>query len=154
MLKQSASGDQLRGQQAHRPILVSDTPMTAAAPKAAKILVVEDHPRGRRLVVDLLSAEGHAVLQAEDGVGLLDRVKQERPDLILLDLQLPEIDGLTLARQLKADPETQGIPLVAITAHAQPEDHAKALAAGFADYLTKPLDTERLIQTVAQALAR
>jgi CheY-like chemotaxis protein len=128
--------------------------MRVGAPEEAKILVVEDHPRGRRLVVDLLAAEGYTVLQAESGVGLLDRVKRERPNMILLDLQLPEIDGLTLARQLKADPETQIIPLLAITAYAQPEDHAKALAAGFAEYLTKPLDTERFIQTVGRVLGR
>ena len=81
-------------------------------------------------------------------------MKRERPDLILLDLQLPEIDGLTLARQLKADPDTQGIPLMAITAHAQPEDRARAMEAGFADYLTKPLDTERFLYTVGRALGR
>jgi signal transduction histidine kinase/CheY-like chemotaxis protein len=154
ILQQGTSGEQLRARQMHRLNVMTESTIKAPALKGAKILVVEDHPRGRRLVVDLLAAEGHTVFQAEDGVGLLDRVKQERPDLILLDLQLPEIDGLTLARQLKADAETHGIPLLAITAHAQPEDHAKALAAGFADYLTKPLDTEKFIQAVGHALAR
>ena len=154
ILLQGASAEHLRGRQMHRLNLMREPSMKAGAPKGAKILVVEDHPLGRMLVVDLLAAEGYTVLQAEDGVGLLERVKRERPDLILLDLHLPEIDGLTLARHLKADPETQSIPLLAITAYAQPEDHAKALAAGFADYLTKPLDTERFVQAVGHALGR
>jgi len=154
ILQQGASAKHLRARQMHRLNLLREPTMRVGAPEEAKILVVEDHPRGRRLVVDLLAAEGYTVLQAESGVGLLDRVKRERPNMILLDLQLPEIDGLTLARHLKADPETQIIPLLAITAYAQPEDRAKALAAGFADYLTKPLDTERFIQTVGRVLGR
>jgi signal transduction histidine kinase/DNA-binding response OmpR family regulator len=148
------SAEHLRGRQMHRLNLMRGPTVKAGAPEGAKILVVEDHALGRRLVVDLLAAEGYTVLQAEDGVGLLERVKRERPDLILLDLHLPEVDGLTLARHLKADPETQSIPLLAISAFAQPEDHATALAAGFADYLTKPLDTERFIQTVGRVLGR
>jgi len=154
ILLQRASAEHLRGRQMHRLNLMREPTMKAGAPEGAKILVVDDHPLGRRLVVDLLAAEGYTVLQAEDGVGLLERVKRERPDLILLDLHLPEIDGLTLARHLKGDPEAQSIPLLAITAYAQPEDRAKALAAGFADYLTKPLDTERFIQTVGRVLGR
>jgi len=154
ILQQGASAEHLRARQMHRLNLMREPTMRVGAPEEAKILVVGDHPRGRRLVVDLLAAEGYTVLQAESGVGLLDRVKRERPNMILLDLQLPEIDGLTLARQVKADPETQIIPLLAITAYAQPEDHAKALEAGFADYLTKPLDTERFIQTVGRVLGR
>jgi CheY-like chemotaxis protein len=154
ILQQGAPAEHLRGRQMQRLNLMREPTMRVVAPGDARILVVEDHPRGRRLVVDLLVPEGYTVLQAESGVGLLDRVKRERPDLILLDLQLPEIDGLTLARQLKSDPETQSIPLLAITAYAQPEDHAKALAAGFADYLTKPLDTERFIRAVGRVLGR
>ena len=154
ILQQGGSADHVRGPQMHRLNLMREPTVKPRAPEDARILVVEDHPRGRKLVVDLLAPEGYIVLQAESGVGLLDRVKQERPDLILLDLQLPEIDGVTLARQLKADPDTQRIPLLAITAYAQPEDRAKALAAGFADYLTKPLDTERFIQAVGHALGR
>ena len=110
ILQQGASAEHLRARQMHRLNLMREPTMRVGAPEEAKILVVEDHPRGRRLVVDLLAAEGYTVLQAESGVGLLDRVKRERPNMILLDLQLPEIDGLTLARQLKADPETQIIP--------------------------------------------
>ena len=118
------------------------------------ILVVEDNPFNRELVVDLLQAAGYTVLQAEDGVGLPERVKQERPDLILLDLHLPGVDGITLARHLKADPETRGIPLLALTADARQEKQARALEAGFEGYLTKPLDTNGLVQTIGQILCQ
>jgi CheY-like chemotaxis protein len=84
------------------------------------ILVVEDHPLNRELVVDILEAAGYTMLQAEDGIGLLERVKARRPDLIILDLQLPVVDGLSLARQLKADPATQSIPILAMSTHAVP----------------------------------
>jgi len=114
-----------------------------------KILVVEDNPFSRELVVDLLEAAGYAVVQFQDGANLLERVKQERPDLILLDLLLPGVDGLTLAEQLRADPETQGVAIVALTAEARPEKQAFALRAGFHGYLTKPLDKEALLQTIA-----
>ena len=82
------------------------------------ILVVEDHPLNRELVVDILEAAGYTMLQAEDGIGLLEVVKAERPDLIILDLQLPAVDGLSLARQLKADPATQSIPVLAMSTYA------------------------------------
>lgn len=116
------------------------------------ILVVEDHPLNRELVVDLLEAEGYTVLQAADGVGLVERVKREQPALVLLDLQLPGLDGFTLARQLRADPEPQGVLLLAMTAYAHPEDRAQALAAGFDGYLPKPLDTRGLLHTLAHLL--
>lgn len=118
------------------------------------ILVVEDNPLNRELVVDLLEAAGYTVLQAEDGLGLLERVKQEQPDLILLDLQLPGVDGFTLARQLKADPETQAIPLIAMTAYAMPGDQAQALEAGCNGYLPKPLNTKELLQTITRILGQ
>ncbi len=118
------------------------------------ILVVEDDQASRELVVAVLAAAGHTVLEAEDGRGLLERVKRERPNLILMDLQLPRIDGFTLTRQLKADAETREIPVLAATAYAQPEQEARALEVGCAGYLTKPLDTQTLLKTVARILDR
>ncbi len=118
------------------------------------ILLVEDDPLSRELIADLLTAEGYRVLQAPSGLGLLEWVKQERPALILLDLQLPGVDGFTLARQLKADPATRGIPILAVTAYALPEDQARALEAGCDGYFPKPLDTRGLLQTVAHLLDR
>ncbi len=118
------------------------------------VLVVEDNQANRELAAALLTMAGYAVLEAEDGRDLLERVKRERPDLILMDLQLPYIDGLTLTRQLKADAETREIPVVAATARIQPEQEAMALEAGCAGYLTKPLDSRMLRMTVARLLNR
>jgi len=116
------------------------------------ILVVEDNQVSRELAVELLTAAGCIVLEAEDGLGLIERVKRERPNLILMDLQLPHIDGLTLIRQLKADAETREIPVLAATAYTQPEQKARALEAGCADYLTKPLDIKAVLSTIARFL--
>lgn len=118
------------------------------------ILVVEDNPLNRELVVDLLEGAGYTVLQADQGVGLLERVKAGQPSLILLDVQLPGLDGVTLARQLKADPATRGIPVLAMTAYARLEDQERAMEAGCDGYLRKPLDTQGLLQTVARLLGR
>ena len=118
------------------------------------ILVVEDHPVDRELVVDVLEAAGYTVLQAQDGCGLLERVKATRPDIIVLDLQLPAVDGFTLARLITAEPVTQGIPILAISAYAAPQQQAQAKAAGCAGFLTKPLDTRGLVQTVARLAGR
>jgi CheY-like chemotaxis protein len=119
---------------------------------SATILVVEDDPLSRELIVDLLEAAGYTVLQTEDGLGLLERVQAEQPDLILLDLQLPGVDGLTLARQLTAHPETRQIPILAMSAHASPERRAQVMAAGCLDFLAKPLDTRAVLSTVARFL--
>lgn len=120
----------------------------------ATILVVEDHEVSRELAVALLTAAGYTALEAEDGRGLLERVRRERPDLILMDLQLPHIDGLTLTRQLKADTETRQIPVLVVTAYTQPEQEMKALEAGCVGFLTKPLDAQTLLKTVACLLDR
>jgi CheY-like chemotaxis protein len=118
------------------------------------ILVVEDNPLNRELVVDLLEGAGYTVLQAEGGVGLLERVKAAQPGLILLDLQLPGLDGVTLARQLKADRATREIPVLAMTAYARLEDQERAMEAGCDGYLRKPLDTQGFLQAVARHLGR
>ena len=118
------------------------------------VLVVEDNPLNRELVVDLLEGAGYTVLQADEGVGLLERVKAGQPGLILLDLQLPGLDGVTLARQLKADPATREIPVLAMTAYARLEDQERAMEAGCDGYLRKPLDTQGFLQAVARHLGR
>jgi CheY-like chemotaxis protein len=118
------------------------------------ILIVEDHALSRELATAILETEGYTVLSAEDGVGLLERVATERPDLILMDLQLPRIDGVTLIRDLRAHDATRSIPIIVTTAYANPELYAKALQAGCAAYLTKPLDSRALLRTVADLLKR
>lgn len=118
----------------------------------AAILIVEDHALSRELATAILETAGYTVLSAEDGIGLLERVKTERPDLILMDLQLPHIDGATLIRDLKAHDATRSIPIIVTTAYAHPELYAKALEAGCAAYLTKPLDSRTLLRTIAELL--
>lgn len=120
----------------------------------AVILVVEDDSLGRELAKEVLATAGYTVLTAGDGVGLLERVRGERPDLILLDIQLPQIDGVTLLRQLKTHDETRSIPVVMTTAYALIEPYVAAMDGGCAAYLTKPLNAKLLLQTVADLLKR
>ena len=109
-----------------------------------KILYVEDNDDNIYVVKTRLTRAGHIVLVAVDGRQGLDMAVTERPDLILMDLSLPEIDGWEATRRLKAAPETKGIPIIALSAHAMTGDRAKALAAGCDDYETKPIDFVRL----------
>ncbi|MEA2626878.1 MAG: two-component system, cell cycle response regulator DivK [Candidatus Binatota bacterium] len=117
---------------------------------AARILVVEDNPLNLELVTDMLSDEGYLVLQAEDETTALRLAREEGPDLILMDIQLPGADGLEITRKLRADPATGGIPIVALTAHAMRGEEEKARDAGCVGFLTKPLRMQDLLQAVAQ----
>lgn len=119
-----------------------------------KILVVEDNPMNRELVAITLAASGYRVLEAEDGFDLLDLVTAERPVLIVMDLQLPHIDGFTLTRQLKNDPQTRAIPILVTSAFSRPEDRTRAVEAGCDDFLTKPLDMPMFLQTIARLVSR
>lgn len=117
------------------------------------VLVVEDNAANMELVTDLLGVGGFRVLQAataEDGIRL---AKAEHPDLILMDIALPGMDGLQATRLLGEDPETGGIPVVALTAHAMSGDKEKALAAGCVGYITKPIDTRAFARTVTLFLS-
>ena len=117
------------------------------------MLVVEDNAANMELVTDLLGVGGFRVLQAataEDGIRL---AKAEHPDLILMDIALPGMDGLQATRLLGEDPETGGIPVVALTAHAMSGDKEKALAAGCVGYITKPIDTRAFARTVTLFLS-
>jgi two-component system cell cycle response regulator DivK len=105
---------------------------------AKKILVVEDDTDNRRIVAKVLSVEGYRVIEATDGVEALSQARREHPDLILMDLALPNIDGWEATRQLKGDPQTRSIPVVALTAVAMRGDEEQARAAGCDDYLPKP----------------
>jgi len=117
------------------------------------VLVVDDHPLNRELAADVLGMAGYTVLEAGDGGDLLERVKRERPNLILLDLKLPGEDGFTLARRLKADRATKAIPVVALTADVMPEKQGRALAAGCAAFLRKPLNPTDLLEVISRLLA-
>ncbi|CAN1213471.1 response regulator [Tumidithrix helvetica PCC 7403] len=108
------------------------------------ILVVEDAPDNQVLIEQVFQDSGYAVNCVQDGVTALAWLAEQLPDLILLDLSLPKVDGWEVARRLKADQRTAAIPIVAVTAHAMKGDKEAAIAAGCDDYLTKPLDIEQL----------
>jgi CheY-like chemotaxis protein len=113
------------------------------------ILIVDDNQVNLKLVRVVLAGEGYDVRTAADADEALGALRQWRPRLILMDLQLPGMDGLELTRRLKADPATRDIVIVAITAYAMKGDEQKALAAGCDGYITKPIDTRALPQVIA-----
>lgn len=115
---------------------------------ARLILVVEDNPVNLELMTELLEQEGYRVLTAESAEAALRLTLAERPDLILMDLQLPGMTGYEATRRLKADPSTAAIPVLAITASAMLGDDLKAREAGCDGYLTKPLDTHIFRETL------
>jgi two-component system cell cycle response regulator DivK len=117
-----------------------------------RILVVEDNPKNLKLVRDVLTFSGYEVIEASSGEDGVRLAEEACPDLILMDLQLPGIDGLELTRQLKADPETRDIKVIAVTAYAMKGDQDRAFAAGCDDYVTKPIDTRQLPETIARHL--
>jgi CheY-like chemotaxis protein len=114
-----------------------------------KILVVEDNPVNMELTADILGAAGYTVLQAENAERGLALAQVEKPALILMDVRLPGMDGLSATEILKGEAETREIPVVALTAHAMKGDEEKALAAGCEGYITKPIDTRTLPREVA-----
>jgi two-component system cell cycle response regulator DivK len=116
-----------------------------------KILIVEDVEYNRELLVQLLEDE-YEVLTAPDGAAGIESAARHRPDLILMDLSLPGVDGWEATRRLKARPETAPIPVIALTAHAMQGDEERARACGCDDYLTKPIDEGRLFETLARFL--
>jgi CheY-like chemotaxis protein len=117
-----------------------------------RVLVVEDHPINVKLVSLLLEGT-YEVATAGDADEALSVLQTFHPDLILMDIQLPGMDGLELTRRLKSDPRTRGIVIVALTAYAMKGDEDKALAAGCSGYITKPLDTKTFAKQVADYLA-
>ena len=116
---------------------------------SATILIVDDQPVNLKLASRVLEFEGYRVLQAAHAEEAQAVLAQARPNLILMDLVLPGMDGLALTRKLKAEPATKNIPIVAMTAFAMKGDAAKAVAAGCDGYLTKPIDTRKLAGQVA-----
>jgi two-component system cell cycle response regulator DivK len=118
----------------------------------SKILVVEDNEMNRDMLTRRLERKGFEVVIAIDGKTGIDMASSSNPDIILMDLSLPVIDGWEAARQIKADSATQSIPIIALTAHAMAGDEQKALAAGCDDYDTKPIDLKRLLGKIENLL--
>jgi CheY-like chemotaxis protein len=114
-----------------------------------KILYVEDNDDNIYMLSNRLTRAGHTVVIATDGAQGVAMAASEQPDLILLDLSLPEVDGWEAARRIKAGAQTSGIPIIALTAHAMPGDREKALAAGCDDFDTKPVELKRLLEKIS-----
>ncbi|MEE9208890.1 MAG: response regulator [Kiloniellales bacterium] len=111
----------------------------------AKILLVEDNEMNRDMLSRRLARRGHEVVVGEDGQKGVDMAGSESPDIILMDMSLPVIDGWEATRRIKAAPQTAAIPIIALTAHAMASDREKALEAGCDDYDTKPVELDRLL---------
>jgi CheY-like chemotaxis protein len=119
----------------------------------AKLLLVEDNEMNRDMLSRRLVKRGHEVVMAMDGKQGVDMAASESPDLILLDMSLPVMDGWTAARHLKSEEGTRAIPIIALTAHAMSGDREKALEAGCDDYDTKPVEFKRLLGKIEKLLS-
>lgn len=117
-----------------------------------KILIVEDNPQNMRLIEMALSAESYIMLEATTGEEALEIAPKELPDLIIMDIQLPQMNGLDVTRKLREMPELSQTPIIAITAYAMQEDEKKALDAGCSAYLTKPIKARELPTLIAEML--
>lgn len=127
--------------------------MTSKAPTSpARLLLVEDNEANRDMLSRRLRRRGFEVLLAEDGESAIVLTASEKPDLILMDLSLPKLDGWETTRHIRATPETSTVPIIALTAHAMTEDRERAISAGCDDYDTKPVDFERLMGKIAKLL--
>lgn len=118
------------------------------------ILLVEDNPMNRRLAEFLLRSNGYKVIEAANAEQAFELLKAERPALVVMDIQLSGIDGLEATRRIKADPATVAIPVIAVTSFAMKGDREKALRAGCAAYITKPIDKATFIQEIAAHLTK
>jgi two-component system, cell cycle response regulator DivK len=116
------------------------------------ILVVEDQEDNRQILRDLLSNAGYDMMEAEDGQQALEAVTRQRPDLILMDIQLPVMDGYEATRRIKADPALKAIPIIVVTSYALSGDEDKARAAGCDDYVAKPFSPRALLVKIREYL--
>ena len=123
----------------------------AQAPK--KVLIVEDNELNMKLFHDLIEACGHEIVQTRDGIEALKLARLHRPDLILMDIQLPKVSGLEVTRWLKEDDELRGIPVIAITAFAMKGDEEKMRSGGCEAYIAKPISVGNFLETVGRFLA-
>ena len=119
-----------------------------------KILLVEDNEMNRDLLTRRLAKRGYEVVIAVDGLQAVDLAGAKLPDLILMDLSLPVLDGWEATRRIKSDDQTRGIPVIALTAHAMSGDRERALEAGCDDYDTKPIDLKRLLEKIGALLGQ
>ena len=121
---------------------------------AHKILIVEDNELNQKLFCDLLESRGYEVAQVTDGALAIDAVKMHAPDLIIMDIQLPNISGIDLTKWLKQDPQTQHIPILAVTAFAMRRDQNRVLQSGCDAYLSKPISLNPFLQTIKELIEK
>jgi two-component system cell cycle response regulator DivK len=117
-----------------------------------RILVVEDQPDNRQIIRDMLAPTDYEIIEAEDGEQALAAIANQRPDLILMDIQLPVMDGYTATSRIKSDPTMQSIPIIAVTSYALSGEEKKARAAGCDDYVPKPFSPRQLLAKIRQYL--
>ena len=127
--------------------------MSDAAPQNGKtVLLVEDNPHNRKIFSGMLTHAGFRVVEAVDGNEAMAKVASEHPDLVLMDLSIPGVDGWECTRRIKADDATKQIPIIALTAHAMRGDEDRARAAGCDGYLSKPISPKRVVEEVKRVL--
>ena len=119
-----------------------------------RVLVVEDNEKNLKLVRDVLEATGYRTLEATTGAQAVELAAEHTPDLVLMDIRLPDIDGAEALSRLRADERTASIPVLAVTAQAMQDDRERFLAAGFDNYLSKPVDVVELINAVREYCSR
>lgn len=126
--------------------------MTQGAKK--KIMVVEDNPMNKILTKEILTVQGYEVIEASSGSDAIKRIAGDKPDLILMDLNLPEMDGITATKILKSNDVCRGIPIIALTASAMKGDEEKILAEGFDGYISKPIEMKQFIKDIASYIKK
>jgi CheY-like chemotaxis protein len=114
------------------------------------VLVIEDHATDRKLLTVVLNMDGHVVHEKPSAEGAIEKILEVHPDVVLIDLRLPGVDGLTLIRQLKGNEETRHVPVVVVTAYPEAYPRDELLAAGCAAYIVKPIDTRELSRRLAE----
>jgi len=117
-----------------------------------RILIVEDNDLSLMLLNDLLKVQGHEIFKTSEGLEAINLARDKQPDLILMDIKLPDICGLDVTRRLKQDDLTKSIPIIAVTAFATPGDETKALESGCDGYITKPVAIQSLLRTIGSFL--
>jgi two-component system, cell cycle response regulator DivK len=120
----------------------------------SRILVVDDNETNRDLVVHFLTMKGHTSIIATNGQQAISLAKEERPDLILMDMDMPVLSGWDATQQLKQDPDTAKIPILALTAHAMLEDKRRAFSSGCDDFIAKPMDLLKLAEKIEELIAK
>ena len=133
-------------------VMAEDNGMREA--RAHTVLIVEDNELNLKLFTDLLQAQGYRVISTQDGMAALDMARAERPDLILMDIQLPEVSGIDVTKWLKADDELKDIPVIAVTAFAMKGDEEKIRASGCEAYISKPISVSHFLETVSEFLRK